>query len=309
MPHKLPYHEYLKTKLSRHVERTLKRLYPEDQERRDCFLAAVIAQDARMPAIFWMDTPPEKRPFRTKQVADWQPDWVDVLTHLNEDQPSRDPYYYDGAYYLLDFSSVCEASALLAITTPVKTILDVCAAPGGKGIFAWRLFHPEKLICNEVIGKRHASLASNLERCHVPGQIVQLDPSQLPARYEKECDLVLVDAPCSGQSLVARGMEAPGAYQDHLVNSNMSRQRRILAESLACVSPGGYLAYSTCTYGREENEKNVEWLLRTFPEFKAREVPHLQKHRSTLIEEACYRFEPQEGVGAGGFVALFLRAA
>ena len=64
MPHKLPYHEYLQTKLSRHVERTLKRLYPNDSARRDAFLAAVLAQDARMPAIFWMDAPPEKRPER-----------------------------------------------------------------------------------------------------------------------------------------------------------------------------------------------------------------------------------------------------
>jgi 16S rRNA C967 or C1407 C5-methylase (RsmB/RsmF family) len=309
MPHKLPYHEYLHTKLARHAERILKRLYPDDPARREAFLNAIVAQEARMPAIYWMDQPPAERPFQTKRVADWQPDWVDVLTQIEVDAPSHNQLYFDGAFYSLDFSSVAEASALLAIKEPVKTILDVCSAPGGKGIFAWRLFKPETLICNEVIYKRHASLKSNLERCHVPAEVIQMDPKQLPSRYDQQCDLVQVDAPCSGQSLIARGLEASGAFQDHMINANMSRQRRILAESAPCVKIGGHLAYSTCTYGREENEKNVEWFLRTFPEFKATEAPHLDRHRSTLTDPACYRFEPQEGVGAGGFVALFQRTA
>jgi 16S rRNA C967 or C1407 C5-methylase (RsmB/RsmF family) len=86
---------------------------------------------------------------------------------------------------------------------------------------------------------------------------------------------------------------------------NMLRQRRILASSAECVAPGGYLLYTTCTYSREENEKNAEWLLGAFPQFSAQEIPHLSDVKSTLTKIPCYRIEPQHGLGAGGFSDLF----
>lgn len=306
MPHKLPYKEYLRVKLARQAERQLLRLYPNDEARRAAFQEALVAGQSRLQALFWVGERPATNPFATRKVADWQPDWVDVLVD-NYEQPSRNPLYHEGAFYPLDFSSVATVSAILTIQPPVRTVLDVCSAPGGKAIFSWRHLHPERLICNEVIGKRHASLHGNLDRCHIAAEVARLDPKQLPTRFEGEADLVMVDAPCSGQSLIARGLEAPGAFQDHLINANMKRQRRILAESIACVAPGGYLSYTTCTFSREENEKNVEWLLRRFPEFQAVEVPHLAPYRSTLLESPCYRIEPHQGIGAGGFVALLKR--
>lgn len=306
MPHKLPYHEYLHTKVARHIDRLLLRLYPEDNDRRESFRAALLAGGAQLPSIFWLKDKPATPPFERLQLAKWQPEWIDVLAHQT-DRPARSPFYQAGAYYPLDFSSVAVASVLFAIKEPIPTILDVCSAPGGKAIFSWRVFHPETLICNEVIGKRHQSLNANLTRCRVPAILTQLDPKQLPSRYREQCNLVMIDAPCTSQSLIARNQEAAGAFQDHLINSNMMRQRRILANSVPCVAPNGYLMYSTCTYSREENEKNVEWFVKNFPEFSAVTVPHLKSHQSTLIETACYRFEPQEKMGAGGFVVLWQR--
>lgn len=303
MPHKLPYKEYLSNKLPRQAGRLLNRLYPEDEPRRRAFLEALLAANAKAPAIFWLGERPAEIPFAHTKLTDWQPEWVDVLTDPAE-SPSRHSYYYEGAYYPLDFSSVTTASALLAIDQPVERVLDVCSAPGGKALFAWRALKPQELICNEIIGKRHRSLNGNLKRCKVEATITQMDPARLAQEYGGICDVVMVDAPCSGQSLLARGQEAPGAFQDHLINMNMTRQRRIIGYTLRCVAPGGYFFYSTCTYSYEENEKNIKWALRRFPEFKAIEIPHLAKHRSTLSDIPCYRIEPQQGSGAGGFVAL-----
>jgi len=306
MPHKLPYKEFLRQKLASQVERELMRLYPDDEARRTAFAEAFMAARAEVPAVIWLTGKPSVPLFKTKQLTDWQPRFVDVVDDPTK-RPSRLPAYADGAYYPLDFSSVATVSALMAIQEPVESVLDVCSAPGGKAIFASRLFNPELLVCNEVIGKRHAALYGNLNRCQIKAEVIQQDPKQLPAHYADQMDLVIVDAPCSGQSLPARGIEAAGAFQDHLINANMKRQRRILAHSLECVAPGGHLMYSTCTYSREENEKNVEWLLRRFPGFTPVEVPYLVAHRSTLIDAPCYRIEPQQGIGAGGFVALFKR--
>ena len=282
------------------------RLYPDNPVRREAFSKALLAGASDAKTIFWIDEKPTDSPFDRRVLAKWQPDWIDVLANPNE-RPAFHPLYSEGAFYPLDFSSIVVASALLAIKEPITTILDVCSAPGGKAIFSWRVFHPETLICNEVIGKRHQSLHGNLKRCHIEATLTQLDPKQLPSRYQDQCNLVMVDAPCSGQSLIARSQEASGAFQDHLIHSNMVRQRRILANSVPCVAPSGYLMYSTCTYSREENEKNVEWFTRMFPGFEPVEVPHLAEHQSLLIETPCYRIEPQEGMGAGGFVALWRR--
>ena len=67
------------------------------------------------------------------------------------------------------------------------------------------------------------------------------------------------------------------------------------------------MAYITCTYAEKENEGNLRWLLRQFPEFTAVPVPALETHRSRLAEAPCYRLWPQGGVGAGSFAALLRR--
>jgi hypothetical protein len=88
---------------------------------------------------------------------------------------------------------------------------------------------------------------------------------------------------------------------------NERRQRRILAHSQKVVAPGGYLLYATCTFSREENEENVEWFLKTFPEFSAGIVPILEPYRSHIGEAATYRLLPHQGKGAGAFCALLRR--
>jgi hypothetical protein len=89
---------------------------------------------------------------------------------------------------------------------------------------------------------------------------------------------------------------------------NERRQRRILAHSQKVVAPGGYLLYATCTFSREENEDNIEWFLKTFPEFSAMEVSLLEPYRSHIGEGPTYRLLPHHGKGAGAFCALLRRA-
>ena len=121
----------------------------------------------------------------------------------------------------------------------------------------------------------------------------------------KSSDLVIVDAPCSGQSLLAKGEKAPGCFHPTNINKNANRQKRIIANSAQIVAPQGYLAYMTCTYSPEENEQVCEWLLERFPQFKLVEVKHLKNYQSHLTTMPCYRMFPQSGLGAGAFAALF----
>ena len=214
------------------------------------------------------------------------------------------PLHAAGAYYCLDFSSVFTASVLLGLKG-IESVFDLCAAPGGKSVLAAVFLSPSQLSANEVIGKRTGALITNLKRCKIPGVVVtRLDPRQLATLIPETQQCVMVDAPCSGQSLPARGSEAPGCFHPVTVKGNAGRQKRILAQAAKLVAPGGYLTYMTCTYSLEENEHILLWLLKHFPTFTTQVVPHLTEYQSKYTELPCYRLWPHQGLGAGGAVFL-----
>jgi 16S rRNA C967 or C1407 C5-methylase (RsmB/RsmF family) len=268
------------------------------------------------PCILWCQTQPEILPFAIESPLDWQPDFVDRLALGTK--PGQHSLHSQGYFYCLDFSSVFAASSLLTLlsrTMPESSsqsssesslVIDVCASPGGKSIFAWKTLHPKLLISNEVVGKRRGALISNLRRCQIhPSVAIRLDSKILAEAIPKTADVVIVDAPCTGQSLLAKGDKAPGCFHPVNINKNANRQKRILANSAQLVAPQGYLAYMTCAYSPEENEQVSEWLLKQFPQFQPLEIPHLLSYQSHLTNLPCYRIFPQDRLGAGAFTILF----
>ena len=214
--------------------------------------------------------------------------------------------HQQGYYYCLDFSSIFAAAVLLAIPPSLPVVFDMCAAPGGKSIFAWRSLSPELLISNEVIGKRLGMLISNFKRCQIfPSLVVNRDSSVFAELFASSSNLVIVDAPCTGQSLLAKGEKSPGCFHSTAINKSANRQKRIIANSAKIVAPQGYLAYMTCTYSSQENEAVCEWFLERFPEFQAIKLDYLAMYRSHLTTIPCYRMFPQHKLGAGAFTVLF----
>lgn len=271
------------------------------------FIEALLQPQPFQPCILWVRPKPIDLPFAVEPPMSWQPDFVDRLA-LTE-KPGRHPLHDQGAFYCLDFSSVFAASVLNLIDRrverPIDLIVDVCAAPGGKSVFAWRALQPELLLSNEVIGKRLGALISNLKRCQVqPCVAVRVDPDVLAANIPETADLVLVDAPCTGQSLLAKGEKNPGCFHPVNINKNANRQKRILANAAQVVAPQGFLAYMTCAYSLEENEQVAEWFLQRFPHFHPIPVPHLSAYQSHLTALPCYRMFPQSRQGAGAFTML-----
>lgn len=268
------------------------------------FIDALVNPHPFNPAILWCQPKPEKSPFQIAPPALWQPKFIDRLA-LNE-KPGKHPLHEQGHFYCLDFSSIFAASTLLTIKKPVDVVLDMCASPGGKSVFAWTALKPQLLLSNEVIGKRKGALISNLKRCRIsPAIALSLDSQVLAELIPGTAQVVLVDAPCTGQSLLAKGNKAPGCFHPILINKNANRQKRILANSAKLVAPQGYLAYMTCAYSPEENEQVSEWFLARFPQFQALVVPHLVAAQSHLTDIPCYRMWPHSGLGAGAFTILF----
>ncbi|MBD2775341.1 RsmB/NOP family class I SAM-dependent RNA methyltransferase [Iningainema tapete] len=272
---------------------------PDEQER---FVETLTNPQPYHPCILWCQPKPES-PFAAKIITPWQPEFIDCLPI--KEKPGQNPLHEKGYFYCLDFSSVFAASTLLTIPH-VKLVFDMCAAPGGKSVFAWKALQPELIISNEVIGKRLGMLISNVKRCHIsPATIVSRDSRIWAETIPYSCDLVIVDAPCSGQSLLAKGEVAPGCFHPTTINKCANRQKRIIANSAQIVAPQGYLAYMTCTYSPEENEQVCEWLLERFPQFQAIEINHLKDYQSHLTTIPCYRMFPQHSLGAGAFTVLF----
>ena len=287
-------------------------LFPETEESQGAFLRALLEPAPRSGAILWT-VPRREGEFETvprEMLPPWLPDAVELV------RPGVKigfaPAYAAGEVYPLDFSSVVAGSAMLAAgeaLPPQPRVLDICAAPGGKTILASVLLRPGLILANEVEGRRLGPLRHNLSRCRVERAFTQRLAAEEIARFAPGAfDLCLVDAPCSGQSLLAKGIANPGCFHPSTVKGNARRQLRILAAAAETMAPGGFLLYTTCTFSPRENEGVAGKFLESSPEFTPVEVPHLAELRSPLADFPAYRDYPHRSPGVGGFAVLLRRA-
>lgn len=259
-------------------------------------------------ALIWHKDRPAELPFSCLEHLSWQPAFVDRVEH--RESPGRHPLHDQGYFYVLDFSSVFACAPLLEILLleiqeREPTVIDVCSAPGGKAVFASAALKPRTIICNEVIRKRTAPLIANLRRLNISNaQVMSHDPEDLAREYRAQATVVLVDAPCSGQSLLAKGKKADGCFHPLVISRNAKRQRRILANSVSLLADGGYLLYSTCTFSLAENENNISWLLEQFTDLSPVCINALTEFQSPYVMFPAYRLWPASGLGAGSFAVL-----
>ncbi len=281
------------------------------EEAAAAFLAALDSGQCSRQAVVLTARAPEgyRPPFACVDTSSWS--WLPPHVFVPEQEGLKTGSFDDyraGLYYPLDLSSCWESAALAQLPAPARS-LDLCAAPGGKSMLMLARFAPQEHVANEVNAARRGILRQNMEQCGRPEvRITGLRPDQW-GRSGELFELMLVDAPCSGQSLLAKGMKNPGCLGSAMVNGNAKRQRGILLSVLPCVAPGGHILYSTCTYDPEENEKVMAYLLRRAEGWQAVDVPTLTPFRSTLADFPSYRLMPAHGFGAGGFCCLLRKNA
>ena len=298
-----------KTDVSNNLKRLARRLF-ESEQRQSEFIDGLLSPAEYPVAIVWTRERPELF-FETLPRPDWFPDYVDLVSF--DQRPGQHELHDAGYYYCLDPSSVFMMLGLtrhiIDVREEIDSVLDACASPGGKTVMTWRALKPDHLYSNEVIGKRIGPLVSNLKRCKVTNaNVTSVDTSRFVESAQSLFDLVLVDAPCSGQSLIAKGKTSPGCFHPATINMNANRQRRILSNSAAAVRPGGWLIYMTCTYSLKENENNVDWFLKRNANFDPIEIESLKSFKSERGKSPAYRLWPSSQVGAGGFFAVLKKS-
>lgn len=181
-----------------------------------------------------------------------------------------DPLWHAGAYYVQDASAMTLATIWEQLDwhTPPRLALDLCAAPGGKSTLLRDLLPKETLlVSNEILPKRCKILVENMVKwCGADQMIItQEEPQRLTSLLRSACDLILVDAPCSGEGLMRRDEEAKRMWSPQLIADCVTRQRAILQEAMRMLAPEGILLYATCTLNQEENDQMVQWLLDHYP--------------------------------------------
>lgn len=175
---------------------------------------------------------------------------------------NQDPLYHAGLYYPMEASSMFLAHALQQITLPDDAlILDLCAAPGGKTLILKDTFPENLLLSNEIDSKRVHILKENAIRWGTSNHLViQSDAARLQ-KAGVTFDLIVVDAPCSGEGLFRKDKKSRTEWTPDRATGCAVRQQEILEDVLPLLSPGGWIVYSTCTFNPEENMERVQQLL------------------------------------------------
>ncbi len=151
---------------------------------------------------------------------------------------------------------------------PGETILDACAAPGGKSSLIASLMRNEGLLhCTDRNEKRIPRLAGNLSRQHVSiARISTFDwATPAPMEWRKHFDGILLDVPCSNTGVLRRRIDARWRLRTDQISALQKIQRSILENALPCLKPGGRLVYSTCSLEEEENGEQVASFLQSHP--------------------------------------------
>jgi len=174
-----------------------------------------------------------------------------------------DPLFHAGAYYVQEPGSMFLEQVFRQVAEPDAPllVLDLCGAPGGKSTHLLSLMNRESLlVANEVIRTRAAILSENIRKWGNSNVVVTNNDPRYFAALGGIFDIVVVDAPCSGEGLFRKDKNAISEWSPDNANLCSARQKRILSDAWECLKPGGYLIYSTCTYNPEENENNLAWL-------------------------------------------------
>jgi 16S rRNA C967 or C1407 C5-methylase (RsmB/RsmF family)/NOL1/NOP2/fmu family ribosome biogenesis protein len=236
--------------------------------------------------------------------------WTEFGRYLAE-RPSftLDPLFHAGTYYVQEASSMFLEQALTQTVDLTKSlkVLDLCAAPGGKSTHLLSLLSEDSLlVSNEVIRSRASILSENIQKWGNSNVVITNNDPKDFTKLTGFFDVIVVDAPCSGEGLFRKDPNAMQEWSEGNVALCAQRQQRILADVWPALKQDGILIYCTCTYNKKENEENLSWLMRD----KRVESLKLKVKSEWGIEEIeqdgifGYRFYPHKVKGEGFFISM-----
>jgi 16S rRNA (cytosine967-C5)-methyltransferase len=203
-----------------------------------------------------------------------------VGLELISSPPLRTLAAYEQGWFMVQ-DQAAQLVSLLLRPQPGETVLDACAAPGGKATHLAELMRDQgTLIALESDRERLKKIRENCARL---GLTIVIPTLRDASRYQEgRFDKILIDAPCSGLGVLRRHPDGRWSKTEEAIQERRALQTRILTNCAKLLKPGGALVYATCTTEPEENADVIEELL-----LKAGGEFAIDDPRSYLPEQAA----------------------
>ncbi len=237
--------------------------------------------------------------------------------YLDYEKAGNHPYHHAGMIYIQEPGAMAPAECI--DIDPDWKILDMCAAPGGKSTqLKNKLGENGLLVSNEYVSSRCRILTGNIERLGLQNTVTTcMDTKKLIKYFPGLFDLIMCDAPCSGEGMFRKEDIAIDEWSEENVRMCAERQAEILENAVSLLSPSGYIIYATCTFSLEENEMLIDSFLQQHPDFEIVSVKDSVRNVTAdgIKFEGCKcenihfarRFYPYISKGEGQFMAVLHR--
>ena len=181
--------------------------------------------------------------------------------------PAGSEAFSQGRYYIQDYSSMFPV--MLAGIKKDDRIVDLCAAPGGKSLFAAELASEGKVLALDKSQDKIDLINENALRMGADNILAEVrDATVFVKEFEGRFDKAILDLPCSGLGVIGRKADMRYRIKEEDLLELASLQRKIIDNGVRYVKPGGRLIYSTCTIDRFENEDNMQYILNNYPDYR-----------------------------------------
>ena len=240
--------------------------------------------------------------------------YVENGYYLDYEKVGNHPYHHAGMIYVQEPAAMAPAECI--DIEPDWKILDMCASPGGKSSqLKNKLGENGVLVSNEIVPSRCKILTGNVERLGLKNTVTTcMDTSRLAKIFPDTFDMIMVDAPCSGEGMFRKEEVAVSEWSSENVIKCAERQTEILENAALALKSGGYIVYATCTFSLEENEMMIDAFLRKHTDFEL--VRPKEAVCESTVDGICFdgcsceninftrRFYPHKGPGEGQFMAV-----
>lgn len=248
-------------------------------------------------------------PFGSEKIS-----YIENGFYLDFEKVGNHPFHHAGMIYAQEPAAMAPAECI--DIDPDSYVLDMCSAPGGKSTqLKNKLGNNGLLVSNEIIPSRCKILTGNIERLGLKNCVTTcMDTARLAATFPNTFDVIMVDAPCSGEGMFRKEQAAIDEWSQENVNMCAERQADILENAVKCLTSGGTIIYATCTFSLEENEMQIDSFLKSHPDFDI--VPVKDAVQKATVDgikfEGCTcqninfarRFYPHKNKGEGQFMAV-----
>jgi 16S rRNA (cytosine967-C5)-methyltransferase len=214
--------------------------------------------------------------------------------------------FQDGWFMVQD--QAAQLVGMLLAPKPGETVLDACAAPGGKATHLAEMMKDEgTVVALESDPRRIERIRDNSRRLRTT--IILPVVGDATTFREGTYDKILIDAPCSGLGVLRRHPDGRWTKSEKTIREKQALQRKILENCSRLLKPGGALVYATCTTEPEENEEVINAFLAGHPEFALDDPrPHLPASAGKLVDDkGFFRTFPAELEMDGFFGARMVK--